>query len=96
VPPFDPCLASCVAVCPQLPQQLVQEFKLLLLLGRRLVFPVQPTAAVSTDVTTQVQLKAADDSIVACTVSLMFPGNCRTVVRLMEAWYEAQVGMALG
>jgi hypothetical protein len=27
------------------------------------------------------------------TVSLMFSANCRTVVRLMEAWYDAQVSL---
>ncbi len=32
--------------------QLVQEFKVLLLLGRRLVFPEKTTAAVITDVAT--------------------------------------------
>jgi hypothetical protein len=28
------------------------------------------------------------------TGSLMFPANCRTVVRLMEAWYDAQVSLS--
>jgi hypothetical protein len=26
---------------------------------------------------------------------LMFPANCRTVVRLMEAWYDAQVSLSM-
>jgi hypothetical protein len=75
--------------------QLVQEFKLLLVVGRRLVFPAQSNAAVSADLTTQVQFQAADGTTVTRTVSLMFPANCRTVVRLMEAWYNAQVSMSL-
>jgi hypothetical protein len=73
--------------------QLVQEFKVLLHIGRRMVFPVQSNAAVHTDVTTQIQFRAADGSNVARTVSLMFPAKSRTVVRLMEAWYDAQVGV---
>ena len=75
--------------------QLVQEFKLLLLVGRRLVFPAQSSAAVRADITTQVQFKAADGTTAMRTVSLMFPANCRTVVRLMEAWYDAQVSLSM-
>jgi hypothetical protein len=73
----------------------VQEFKLLFVVGRRLVFPAQSIAAVSADLTTQVQFQAADGTTVTRTVSLMFPANCRMVVRLMEAWYNAQVSMLL-
>jgi hypothetical protein len=72
--------------------QLVQEFRVLLLMGRKLVFPVQTAAVVRADITMEVQL---EDSLTGSTgkrkVSLMFPGNCRTVVRLLEAWQEAQV-----
>jgi hypothetical protein len=75
--------------------QLVQDFKLLLIVGRRLVFPAQSNAAVCADMTTQVQFKGADGTTVMRTVSLMFPANCRTVVRLMEAWYDAQVGLSM-
>jgi hypothetical protein len=50
--------------------QLVQEFKLLLLVGRRLVFPAQSSAAVRADITTQVQFKAADGTTAMRTVSL--------------------------
>jgi hypothetical protein len=73
----------------------VQELKLLLVVGRRLVFPAQSNAAVSADLTTQVQFQAADGTTVTRTVSLMFPANCRAVARLMEAWYDAQVSMSL-
>jgi hypothetical protein len=75
--------------------QLVQEFKLMLVLGRRLVFPAQSSAAVSADMTTQVQFQAADGTTAKRTVSLMFPANCRTVVRLVEAWYDAQVSLRM-
>jgi len=64
---------------------LVQEFKLLLVVGRRLVFPAQSSAAVRADMTTQVQFKAADGTTAMRTVSLVFPANCRTVVRQLEA-----------
>jgi hypothetical protein len=74
--------------------QLVQEFKLLLIVGRRLVFPAQSSAAVRADMTTQVQVRAADGTTTMRAVSLMFPANCRTVVRLMEAWYDAQVSLS--
>jgi hypothetical protein len=73
----------------------VQEFKLLLVVGHRLVFPAQSNAAVSADLTTQVQFQAADGTTAMRTVSLMFPANCRTVVRLMEAWYDAQVSLSM-
>jgi hypothetical protein len=75
--------------------QLVQEFKLLLIVGRRLVFPAQSSAAVSADLTTQLQFQAADGTTAMRTVSLMFPANCRTVVRLMEASYDAQVSLSM-
>jgi hypothetical protein len=73
----------------------VQAFKLLLIVGRRLVFPAQSSAAVRADITTQVQFRAADGTTAMRTVSLMFPDNCRTVVRLMEAWYDAQVSFSM-
>ena len=72
--------------------QLVPEFRMLLLMGRKLVFPVQTAASVRVDVTMEVQVEGSSSgSARKCAVSLMFPGNCRTVVRLMEAWQEAQV-----
>jgi hypothetical protein len=72
-----------------------KEFKLLLVVGRRLVFPAQSSTAVSVDLTTQVQFEAAGGITAMRTVSLMFPANCRTVVRLMEAWYDAQVSLSM-
>jgi hypothetical protein len=63
--------------------------------GRRLVFPAQSSTAVSADLTTQVQFQTADGTTAMRTVSLMFPANCRTVVRLMEAWYDAQVSLSI-
>jgi hypothetical protein len=73
----------------------VHEFKLLLIVGRRLVFPAQSSVAVRADMTTQVQFRATDGTPAMRTVSLMFPANCRTVVRLMEAWYDAQVSLTM-
>jgi hypothetical protein len=69
--------------------QLVQEFRVLLLMGRKLVFLVQTAAVVRADVTMEVQVEGSSTG--KRKVSLMFPGNCRTVVRLLEAWQEAQV-----
>lgn len=71
--------------------QLVQEFRVLLLMGRKLVFPVQTAAVVCADVTMELQVEGASDPTGKRAVSLMFPGNARTVVRLMDAWQEAQV-----
>lgn len=71
-------------------QQLVQEFKLLLQLGRRLVMPSETGAPVTTDVTAQLQFRVADGHVAMRTVSLMVPANGRTVVRLMEAWWGCQ------
>ena len=56
--------------------QLVQDFKVLLLLGRRLVFPVKTIAAVRADMTTQAQLQAADGTAVQGSVSLAVQ-DCR-------------------
>jgi hypothetical protein len=75
--------------------QLVQEYKLLLLVGRRLVFPAQSSTAVSADLTTQLQFQEANGTTAMRTVSLMLPANCRTVLRLMEAWYDAQVSLSM-
>lgn len=62
---------------------------MLLLMGRKLVFPVQTAAVVRVDVTMEVQLEGS--ATCKRMVSLMFLGNCRTVVRLLEAWQEARV-----
>jgi hypothetical protein len=65
--------------------QLVQEFRVLLLMGRKLVFPVQTAAVVRADVAMEVQVEGSSKG--KRMVSLMFPGFCRTVVRLLEAWH---------
>ncbi|WIA36341.1 hypothetical protein OEZ86_007661 [Tetradesmus obliquus] len=69
--------------------QLVQEFRLLLLLGRTLCHK-QP--GVSMTCTRLVQHRAADGSISERQVDLMFPATERTVLRLMQAWWERKGG----
>lgn len=81
------CVLFCLVIL-----QLVQEFRVLLLMGRKLVFPVQTAAVVRADITMELQVEGSSSgSTGKRMVSLMFPGNCRTVVRLLEAWQEAQV-----
>jgi hypothetical protein len=75
--------------------QLVQEFQVLLFMGRKLVFPVQTAAVVRADITMEVQVVGSPSGSTSKQLaSLMFPGNCRTVVRLLEARQEAQVRLA--
>jgi hypothetical protein len=71
-----------------LPLQLVHEFRLLLLLGRTLCHR-QP--GVSMTCTCLVQHRAADGSINEHQVDLMFPATERTVLRLMQAWWDRKV-----
>ncbi len=72
--------------------QLVQEYRLqlLLLLGRSRCHS-QP-AAVSMSVTRLVQYRGQDGSIKEWQVGLMLPAIERTIVRLMQAWWERKVG----
>jgi len=73
----------CVLFCLVM-LQLVQEFRVLLLTGRKLVFPVQTAAVVRADITIEIQVEGSSSGSTAkCIVSLMFTGNCRTVVRLL-------------
>jgi hypothetical protein len=72
-----------------LPLQLVQEFRLLLLLGRTLC---HKHPGVSMTCTRLVQRRAADGSISERQVDLMFPATERTVLRLMQAWWDRKVG----
>jgi hypothetical protein len=76
---------------PLLPLQLVHEFRLLLLLGRTLCHR-QP--GVSMTCTRLVQYRAAVDSISERQVDLIFPATERTVLRLMQAWWDRKVGLA--
>jgi hypothetical protein len=73
---------------PLLPLQLVHEFRLLLLLGRTLC---QRQPGVSMTCTRLVQHRAADGSISERQVDLMFPATERTVLRLMQAWWDRKV-----
>jgi hypothetical protein len=72
-----------------LPLQLVQEFRLLLLLGRTLC---HKQLGVSMTCTRLVQHRAADGSSSERQVDLMFPATERTVLRLMQAWWDRRVG----
>jgi hypothetical protein len=77
-----------------LPLQLVHEFRLLLLLGRTLCHK-QP--GVSMTCTRLVQHRAADAAIISeRQVDLVFPATERTVLRLMQAWWERKVGASRG
>jgi hypothetical protein len=78
---------------PLLPLQLVHEFRLLLLLGRTLCHR-QPGFSITC--TRLVQHRAADGSISERQVDLMFPATERTVLRLMQAWWDRKVGANRG
>jgi hypothetical protein len=54
--------------------QLVQEFRVLLLMGRKLVFPVQTAAVVRADITMEIQVEGSSSSSTSKHLaSLMFP-----------------------
>jgi hypothetical protein len=74
---------------PLLPLQLVHEFRLLLLLLGRTLCHRQP--GVSMTCSRLVQHRAADGSISERQVDLMFPATERTVLRLMQAWWDRKV-----
>lgn len=68
--------------------QLIHEFRVLLLIGRTLVFP---PAAVSSSMSINIQYKGADGRMRERQVELTFPGTNRTILRLVQAWWEVKV-----
>ena len=70
--------------------QLVYEYSVPLQGGRYLCFPADGVGlAVSMKHT--VQYRQADRSLGEMEVDLLFPGTSRTVVRLLEFWWDAKV-----
>ena len=63
--------------------------------GAQACVPCATAALVRADITMEVQVEGSSSGSTSKHVlSLMFPGSCRTVVRVLEAWHEAQVRVA--
>ena len=77
-----------VGAAPDAILQLIHEFRLLLLLGRTLC---NSQSGVNMSMRCLVQYRAADGSIQERQVDLMFPATQRTVLRLVQAWWERKV-----
>lgn len=77
-----PAGAACCCV------QLVQEFRVALLIGRRLCFESLDLAV---SMKRTFQYRAADGSLLDVNVDLIFPGEARSIVRLLQAWWDAKV-----
>jgi hypothetical protein len=73
--------------------QLVQEFKVALCIGRKLVYRVG-SADGEASFRHTIQCREASGSLVDVEVDLLFPGEARSVVRLTEAWWDAKVRFA--
>lgn len=72
-----------------LPLQLIQEYRVLLLMGRTLVFP---QSAVTSSIRVMIQHRADDGRVRERQVELLFPATSRTILRLMQVWWEVKVG----
>lgn len=68
--------------------QLVHEFRILLLLGRRLVYPDGNSDVKS--ITTKLDTISGDTKTTR-TVNLLFPANKGTIRRLLEVWRSCKV-----
>jgi hypothetical protein len=66
----------------------VQEFKVALLIGRRLCFE---SLGLTVRMQRTFQYRAADGGLVDVGVDLMFPGEARSIVRLLQAWWDVKV-----
>jgi len=73
--------------------QLVYEYRVLLQAGRYLCFPAD-SVGLAVSMKHTIQYKQADNSLGNAEVDLLFPGTPRTVVRLMEFWWDAKVGIS--
>jgi hypothetical protein len=77
-----PAGAACCCV------QLVQEFRVALLIGRRLCFESLDLAV---SMRRTFQYRGADSGLLDVSVDLIFPGEARSIVRLLQAWWDAKV-----
>jgi hypothetical protein len=70
--------------------QLVYEYSVPLQGGRYLCFPAD-SVGIAVSMKRTIQYRQADRSLGEMEVDLLFPGTSRTVVRLMEFWWDAKV-----
>jgi hypothetical protein len=70
--------------------QLVQEFKVALCIGRKLVFRTG-SADVQVSMKRTIQCREASGILFDLELDLLFPGEARSVVRLVQAWWDAKV-----
>jgi hypothetical protein len=71
--------------------QIVNEFRVALLVGRVLCFPVD-SVGLTVSLVRMIQYRDANDgSIAELQVNLLFPATERSVLRLVQAWWDAKV-----
>ena len=74
--------------------QVVYEYRVALLVGRCLVYPAD-SVGLAASLRRIIQFRSADGCIADMEVDLVFPGTERSVVRLMQSWWDAKVGQWL-
>jgi hypothetical protein len=67
----------------------VYEYTVPLASGRYLCFPAD-SVGLAVSMKHTIQYRQEDGSLGEMEVDLLFPGTARTVVRLMEAWWDAK------
>jgi hypothetical protein len=72
--------------------QLVQEFRVALCIGRKLMFRAG-SADVEVSIMRTIQCCETSGSMFDVEVDLLWPGEARSVVRVTEAWWDAKVCM---
>lgn len=87
----SPCINWLIVYCC-LPLQLIHEYRVLLLMGRTLVYP---QTAANSSLAISIQYRAEEGRVRERQVQLLFPATARTVLRLMQAWWEVKVGFAV-
>jgi hypothetical protein len=70
--------------------QLVHEFRVALLIGRRLCLTAE-SSSVAISMKHGMQYRDEDGALATMEVDLLFPGEARSVIRLIQTWWDAQV-----
>jgi hypothetical protein len=81
-------LKCAAAAAAALLLQLVHEFRVALLIGRRLCFPAD-SLGLAFSMKHSMQYRDEDGALGTMEVDLVFPGEARSVMRLVQTWWDA-------
>jgi hypothetical protein len=70
--------------------QVVQEYRVLLLIGRSLHYPAGSDSPEGVGVVKQLQYTGADGAAAVLNVNLLFPATRRSVERVIQYWWDAK------